>query len=171
MTGPNRCLRWCGIAATLLLFGTTVGAADLKIGYVNAAKVIEDAPQGQLALKRLETEFGPRDRELATMQDKIKELETELDKNNLVLKDSDRRSKEREVVSLKRDLRRATQEFREDYNVRRNEELSALQNLVQRAIVEIAKQDKYDLILHEGAVYAGDKVDITDQVLKKLGKK
>lgn len=146
-------------------------AADLKVGYVNAVKVIEDAPQGQQALKRLETEFGPRDKELVSMQEKIKSLESELDKNALVLKESDRRSKEREVISLKRDLKRATQEFREDYNVRRNEELAALQKLVQKAIVEIAKQEKYDLILHEGAVYASDKIDITEQILKKLGKK
>ena len=146
-------------------------AADLKVGYVNAVKVIEDAPQGQQALKRLETEFGPRDKELVSMQEKIKSLESELDKNALVLKDSDRRNKEREVISLKRDLKRATQEFREDYNVRRNEELAALQKLVQKAIVEIAKQEKYDLILHEGAVYASDKIDITEQILKKLGKK
>ena len=163
------------LLATLLawaaLWSAHAHAADLKIGYVNAVKVIEDAPQGQQALKRLETEFSPRDKELVSMQEKIKSLESELDKNALVLKESDRRNKEREVISLKRDLKRATQEFREDYNVRRNEELAALQKLVQKAIVEIAKQEKYDLILHEGAVYASDKIDITEQILKKLGKK
>lgn len=146
-------------------------AAGVKIGYVNAVKVIEEAPQGQSALKRLEAEFSPRDKELASMQEKIKTLEADLEKNSMVLKEAERRNKERDLVSLKRDLRRATQEFREDYNVRRNEELAALQALVQRTIIEIAKDENYDLILHEGAVYAGEKVDITDRVLKKLGKK
>lgn len=145
--------------------------AELKIGYVNAVKVIEEAPQGQMALKRLETEFGPRDKELVAMQDRIKTLEQELDKNGLVLKESDRRTKEREALALKRDLKRATQEFREDYNIRRNEELAALQKLVYKAIVEIAKQERYDLILHEGTIYAGERVDITEQILKRLGKK
>jgi outer membrane protein len=67
-------------------------------------------------------------------------------------------------------LRRATQEFREDYNLRRNEELAALQKIVQKTIAEIAKQENFDLIL-ESAVYAGPKADITDKILKKLGKK
>lgn len=146
-------------------------AADLKIGYVNAVRVIEQAPQGKAALKRLETEFNPRDKELIRMQDRIKAVEGELEKNALVLKESDRQTKEREVISLKRDLKRATQEFREDYNVRRNEELLALQKIVHKAIVDIAKQEKYDLILHEGVIYAGDKIDITEQILKTLGKK
>jgi outer membrane protein len=145
-------------------------AADLKIGYVNAVKVIEEAPQGEAALKKLEAEFAPRDKQIVEMQNKLKLLEQELEKNALVLKDADHRSKEFEIVSLKRDLRRATQEFREDYNLRRNEELAALQKIVQKTIADIAKQENFDLIL-ESAVYASNKADITDKILKRLGKK
>jgi outer membrane protein len=83
----------------------------------------------------------------------------------------DRRDKERELLALKRDLRRATQEFREDYNMRRNEELASLQKIVQQVIVEIAKQENYDLIIHEGTVYASSSVDITAKVLEKLSKR
>ena len=155
-----------------LLFGWSATVqAELKIGYVNAVKVIEEAPQGEAALKKLEAEFGPRDKKIVEMQNKIKELEQEMEKNALVMKDSDRREKEYEISTLKRDLRRATQEFREDYNLRRNEELAALQKVVQKAIVEFAKQENYDLIVHEGVIHAGPKVDITDKILKKLGKK
>ncbi len=146
-------------------------AAELKVGYVNAVKVIEEAPQGEAALKKLEAEFGPRDKKLVAMQADVKKLEDTLEKNGLLMKDSERRSKELEIVGLKRDLRRATQEFREDYNLRRNEELAALQKIVFKAIVEIAKQEDYDLILHEGTIYASKRVDLTDRVLKKLGKK
>lgn len=146
-------------------------AADLKIGYVNAVKVIEEAPQAEAALKKLEAEFSPRDKKLVEMQGRIKQLEEELEKNALVLKDVDRRGKEYEVTTLKRDLRRATQEFREDYNLRRNEELSALQKLVQKTIAEVARQEGYDLVLHEGVTYASGRADITEKILRKLGKK
>ena len=161
--------------ATLLftvvtLASTSVFAADLKIGYVNAVKVIEEAPQGEAALKKLEAEFSPRDKKIIEMQNKIKQLEQELEKSALVLKEADRRAKEHETVVLKRDVRRLSQEFREDYNLRRNEELAALQKIVQKTIAEIAKLENYDLIL-ESAVYAGPKADITEKILKKLGKK
>ncbi len=153
-----------------LLISGYAGAVELKIGYVNAAKVIDQAPQGEVALKKLEAEFGARDKELVATQNKIKQIEGDLEKNALVMKESDRRIKERDLLLLKRDLKRATQEFREDNNQRRNEELAVLQKIVYKAIVEIAKQEKYDLIMHEGAVYASDKIDITDKVLKTLGK-
>jgi outer membrane protein len=146
-------------------------AAELKIGYVNAAKVIDEAPQGEAALKKLETEFGPRDKKLVATQARIKQLEEELEKNALVLKDTERRSKEHEIVQLKRELRRTTQEFREDYNLRRNEELATLQKVVQKAIQEVARQENFDLILHEGVLFASGKVDVTEKILRKLGKK
>jgi outer membrane protein len=156
-------------AAVFLAAGAA--QAELKIGYVNAVKVIEEAPQGEAALKKLEAEFGPRDRKLVEMQNRLKALEQDLEKNALVLKEGDRREKEYEIVTIKRDLRRATQEFREDYNLRRNEELAALQKIVQKAIVEVSKQENFDLVLHEGVAFAGPKIDITDLILKKLGKK
>lgn len=163
------------IKSALLLLGAlllpgSVNAADLKIGYVNAVKVIEEAPQGEAALKKLEAEFAPRDKKIVEMQNKLKKLEEDMKKNALLLKDTEHRSREFEIISLKRDISRATQEFREDYNLRRNEELATLQKIVQKTINEIAKQENYDLIL-ESAVYAGPRADITDKILKKLGKK
>lgn len=154
-----------------LLSANVVSAQGIKIGYVNAVKVIEEAPQGEAALKKLESEFGPRDKRLVSMQNDIRELEDDLEKNGLIMTDADRRAKERKILVMKRNLRRATQEFREDYNLRRNEELTVLQKIVKQAIVEIAKQEKYDLIVHEGTIYASSKIDITDKVLEKLNKK
>lgn len=154
-----------------LLSANVVSAQGIKIGYVNAVKVIEEAPQGEAALKKLESEFGPRDKRLVSMQNDIRELEDDLEKNGLIMTDADRRAKERKILVMKRNLRRATQEFREDYNLRRNEELTVLQKIVKKAIVEIAKQEKYDLIVHEGTIYASSKIDITDKVLEKLNEK
>ncbi len=167
---------WYKLFGVLLLFicllsANVVSAQGIKIGYVNAVKVIEKAPQGEAALKKLESEFGPRDKRLVSMQNDIREVEDDLEKNGLIMKDADRRVKEREVLVMKRNLRRATQEFREDYNLRRNEELSVLQKIVKKAIVEIAKQEKYDLTVHEGTIYASSTIDITDKVLEKLNQK
>lgn len=160
--------------AVVLLWGAFVHPAqaqegDLKVGFVNVGRVIEEAPQGEAALEKLEEEFGPRDREIRAMREEVQKLEEELIKNELVLGESDRTRKELELRDKRRALRRATSEFREDYNLRRNEELNALQKLVIKAIVEIAKDESYDLILHEPAVvFASDQVDMTAKVLEKL---
>lgn len=155
----------------LVTFFSPVYAQELKIVYVNAVRVIEEAPQAKVALKKLEAEFKPRDQKLVEMQNKIKKIEDTLEKDALVMKSSARRSMEKDLITLKRNLRRATQEFREDYNLRRNEELASLQKTVYKAIVEIAKEKNYDLVVHEGTIYASRKIDITEIVLKHLSKK
>ncbi|MHB8744237.1 MAG: OmpH/Skp family outer membrane protein [Sulfuricaulis sp.] len=155
------------IAACLAVSSAT--AAELKIGYVNAVKVIEQAPQGEAALRKLEAEFAPRDKKIVDMQNNLKQMEQDLQKNALLMKDTEQNSKEFEIVSLRRDISRATEEFREDYNLRRNEELASLQKIVQKTITDFARQENYDLIV-ESAVYAGPKADITDKILARLGK-
>jgi outer membrane protein len=165
------------VASTLLavmfsIASPVYGAQQgLKIGYVNFVKVIEQAPQAKTSLKKLEAEFSPRDKNIVDLQNKIKLSESKLEKEVLVLKTGERRTIERDLLRMKRDLRRLSQEFREDYNLRRNEELSSLQKLVTRVIEDIARKDKYDLIVHEGTLYASKRVDITRIVLERLGSK
>ena len=83
--------------------------------------------------------------------------------------DSERRNLERDIIAQQRELKRAQDEFREDFNIRRNEELGSLQRQVYEAIVSLAKEEQFDLIVNDGAViYASEQVDITDKVLKRL---
>lgn len=155
----------------LLLLPFSVQSAPIKIAYVNAVKVIEDAPQAKRALAKLEAEFRPRDEKIVETTGKIKSLEDKLSKDSAVMSSADRRNIEKSLLILKRNLKRDSQEFREDYNLRRNEELASLQKLVYRVIVDIAKKGKYDLIVHEATIYASKKIDITNKVLKKLQEK
>lgn len=151
----------------LLVAAAPAQAAGPKIGYVDAIKVVEQAPQGEAALKKLQSEFGKREKALIAKRDRARRLQTELDKNSLTLKASDREKKARQLRELQRDLAREQQEFREDYSLRRNEELGKLQKVVTEVIVELAKKEKYDLIV-QNAVYYSPQIDITDKVLKKL---
>ncbi|TFH40328.1 MAG: OmpH family outer membrane protein, partial [Lysobacterales bacterium] len=64
--------------------------------------------------------------------------------------------------------RRAQDEFREDLNLRRSQELSKLQLKVTEIIQVLAKAEKYDLIVSDGVIFAGQRVDITDMILERL---
>lgn len=152
-------------------FGFSSGgafAAELKLGFVNAAKILEEAPQAEAARSKLEKEFAPRDKDLAASQKQLKSLEDKLTKDDSTLSGADRRKAERDLISQRRDFKRAQDEFREDFNIRRNEEFGKLQKLVYETIVALAKQDGYDLIVSDGAIFASDRVDITTQVLGRL---
>jgi len=141
---------------------------DIKVGVVNAAKVLEEAPQAEAARTRLEKEFAPRDKDLVAMQKKLRALEEKLERDGAIITDRERVKIERDLTAQKREIRRDQEAFREDFNMRRNEELSKLQRQVSDVIVSLAREAGFDVILTDGVLYASDKVDITEQVLKRL---
>jgi outer membrane protein len=151
-----------------LAFAATAQAADVKIGFVNAARVSAEAPQADVARQKLEKEFAPRDQEVVTAQKEVKALEEKLARDGAVMKESERARLERDIISQKRDIRRMQDEFREDFNMRRNEELAKLQRRIIEVIQQLAKDEKFDLIVSDGVVYASDQVDITAKVIERL---
>lgn len=156
------------LPATMVLAQTLDG--DLKIGVVNAARLLDEAPQAERARKRLEEEFQPRDRAVLQAQRRVRDLEDQLMTDRpLELTETARVDLERELRDRRRELRRSEDELREDFNIRRNEELHRLQQLIYEAIVSLARDQRFDLILNQDAViFAGERVDITNEVLRRL---
>jgi outer membrane protein len=143
-------------------------SAETNIGFVDTARVLKQAPQAEQARKKLESEFAPRDKKIIEMQKQLKDMEDELSKNVSVMSNLVRKKKEREIISQKRDIKRAKEEFNEDLNIRRNEELTRLQKQVYETIVGLAREKNYDIILGDNVLYSSNRVDITDDVLEQL---
>jgi outer membrane protein len=142
---------------------------DVKIGFVNAAKILDQAPQAVQARGRLKQEFAPRDQDIIEAQSALRALEEKLALQSTTLTDTERRRLERDLLIKKREIKRNREVLQEDFNIRRNEELEKLQRQVYEAIVELAKQEQFDLIVNDDAViYASERVDITDKVLRRL---
>lgn len=159
------------IAACAVIFAVNVNAAELKVGYVQVDKILQEAPQTAESGKKLEREFSPRSQELDRMAKQIKDLEAALDKDGLTISEAERRNKERDVQNIKIEFQRKQRELREDINLRKNEELGALQDRVNKAVQSVSEAEGYDLVVYSGVAYASKKIDITDKVLKMLGKK
>lgn len=154
-------------ACVLLLFGAAA-AAQLKLGFVNVPRVLDQAPQARAADDRLEKEFGPRDSEIVRMKRDLVTQNDNLVKNAAVMSAAERQRQESDLRQMRREIRRLEDEFREDVNLRRSQELGKLQRLVVEIIQNLAKAEKFDLIISDGVIYAGEAVDITDKVIARL---
>lgn len=157
------------IASLLLLLAglSAAQAADMRIGVVDTERILRESAQAVRAEKKIEKEFSVRDQEIKKLVKQAKEVQEAMDKEGTKMSDSNRRIKERELASLNLQLQTQQREFREDLNLRKNEELAQVLAKADKAIKAIAISDEYDVILQE-AVYRNPKVDITDRVLKYL---
>ena len=159
------------LAFTALFFASLNTYADLKIGFVQVDKILQEAPQTIESNKKLEKEFSVRTEKLKADVKALKEKEAAFAKEALTMKDSERDTKDKTLAQVRIDAQRKERELREDINIRRNEELGGLQEQINKAVTSVAKAEGYDLVVYNGVAYASEKIDITDKILKSLGKK
>jgi len=138
-----------------------------KIGFVNTARVLKEAPQARKVEERLKAEFEPREAQLKQKRQEILALEDQL-KSGATLNSNARRKLEREIRLKVSQLKFLEQEFREDQNLRRNEEIRELQQVISNVLKMQGDNEKFDLILTEGVSYVSDRIDITAQTIEML---
>jgi outer membrane protein len=156
------------VAVLLFAFGmAAAGAAEPKIGFIDIQRLQRESVPAERASKQLEKEFAPRLQELQRRENQIKALQAQLEKEAMTMSESDRRAKEQDLARITLDFQRMQREYREDLNLRRNQELASLFDRANKVVKQIAETEKYDLIVQE-AVFRSPGIDITDKVLKAL---
>jgi outer membrane protein len=167
--GSTPCKLMAAFAATGLLFSAPA-RAEPKIGVVNVAKLLDESPQARSAMQALQDEFAPRQKEILKQQDDLKSREDKAQRDGDVMGDTEKRNLDRELRDAQRELSRKQNEYVEDLNIRRNEELGRLQKSLMQEVEAFAKAQGFDLILGDGVLYAASAVDVTAQVLQRLEK-
>jgi outer membrane protein len=161
----------CLIAAALFASAGVAAAVEYKIGFVNTERLFREATPAKRAQAKIEKEFATRDAEIQKLAKQVRDLQAVLDRDGATMAETERRNKERDLANQSRDLQRMQREFREDLNLRRNEELAGIQERANKVIQQIAEAEKFDLILQDPVVYASQRIDITDKVIKALADK
>ena len=155
------------VFAMLLAFASAAHA-EIKIGYVNAARLLDESPQAEEVSKSLKQEFSGKEKDLMSKQNDLKKLQDHMTRDGSVMSEAEHDKLDRDILALQREVQRRSDEFREDLNLRKNEEMNKLLGVIQTAIADLGKEQHYDLIVYEGVAYASTSIDLTDMVLDKL---
>jgi len=155
------------IALGILSLATSASGQELKIGFVNTDRVFKEAAPALRSQKKLQEEFAPRDQEIKAVNTQATVVKAKLEKDGLTMVESEKRALESELARLSREIQRLQREFREELNLRKQEELKVILRIANEEIDKIAAEENYDLILQE-AVYRSDRLDITDKVIRAL---
>jgi outer membrane protein len=144
--------------------------AQTSIGFVSLDRIMREAPAAQQAQKNLEKEFSGRAQELSRMGEQLKKMQETLEKNAVTMTDSERQKREREFSDVSRDFQRKQREFNEDLSVKRKAEFERVIERANLAVRQIAEAEKLDVVFqNEQVVWASNRIDITDKVIKALG--
>jgi len=155
------------MVGTISCGASVAQAQDFKMGFVNTERVFREAASAKQAQAKLEQEFSRREKELVETGNTLKAASEKLEREAPTLSESQRVSRQKQLVEQDRDFQRKRREFQEDLNARKNEEQQVVVERANRAVKQVAESEKYDVIFQE-AVYVNPKHDITDKVIKAL---
>ena len=159
------------VMTTLVLIVASVSlpafAQDFKIGFINTDRIFRDANSAKAAQAKLEQEFSRREKDLNDLGLQIKAAADKLDKDAPTLSESQKTTRQKQIVDQDRDFQRKRREFQEDLSARKNEELQQVLERANKVVKQVAEAEKYDLVLQE-VVYINPKHDMTEKVLKAL---
>ena len=164
----NTALKILVMVFCFIAFPALTMAEGAKIGFVNAIVLLDKAPQTKAAKEKVEREFKARDNQLVNAQKELRQQEEKLKRDGSTMSSADRQKLEATIARLKRELKRDLTDFREDFSIARNREMGKLQKRINEAIIKLAEEEKFDLIVGDSVIYASKRIDITDKVLKIL---
>lgn len=156
------------LLGSLLFSQAALADSPYKIGFVNTGKVLKEAPQARKVEERLKAQFEAREKVLKDKQQELLEIEQRIKTEGETMSQTTQRKLERELRLKLSQLKFEQQEFREDQNLRRNEEIRNLQSVIAGVLKKLGDQEKFDLILTEGVSYVSDAIDITPRIIEML---
>lgn len=157
------------IAFSAVMPGAAGAQTNLKIGVINVPRLLEQAPQSKAVNDKLQSEFGKRQSDILKMRQTLQQQQERYQKDSQVMGEEERTSLERQIRDGQRDLERTQNEYLEDLNQRRNEEVGKLQRDVLQRVQAYASAKKFDLVVAD-AIYFSSAVDITADILAELQK-
>jgi Outer membrane protein len=155
--------------AALMFAG--VASAELKIGVYDARQILAAMPSVEKEEKKLEAEFEPKQKDIDDKTKSLQKLEEDLKKNAVTYSEEERQAKTLEYQSKRRELQLLAEDTQRLIQLRRNDVVRKIQTELDKEIYKFAEEEGFDLILRSGVLYAGPKVNITQEILKRMATK
>jgi outer membrane protein len=150
----------------LMFVATTATAQQLRVGYVDMKQVLDNAPQVVAGREKLDLEFRPRNETIEFQERQVQSMDDRLQIGDLT---EDARTRlDRELREMQRNVNRQKEDLRDELSFRRTEEVQKLEDQINQAVQQIARDNGYDLILSSPVIYVDPSLDITQQILDQL---
>lgn len=153
------------------MFTCSAFAADaVKVGVVSFEKILKESSAGKVMQKDLKAKLNDLQTKLQAEEKKVKDMSAALEREALVLSSEKKLERQRELRDRADDLKKMNADYTQEMKIMQNKRMNEIQKDIFDIANEMGKAQGYTLIIEQkvaGVIYAADKADITDQVIKK----
>ena len=164
-------------ALFILLVGFTVNsfaAEEMKMGFVDMQKAIQETAAGKKAKKDLEDEFNKKKKELEKKEADLKKMNDDLEKKSLVLTDEVKQKKAQELQQEMLKYREVVAKSQMEIQKKERDLTAPIVQKLRDIVDEIAKKEGFTMVLEkseQSVLWAKKDLDLTDRVIKEADKK
>ena len=165
------------IIAALLLSGTAF-AKDQSIAYIDMTYILKNLPQYEQANEQLAMLSKRWQKEIDAASQEARVMTTNYQTEQIFLSEAMRREREQEIVKKEQEVLELKRKYfgQEGELYKKREALiKPIQDEIYNAIQDLANEKRIDIVKDRSAdpalIYMSSKLDVSDQVLQKLGAK
>lgn len=162
------------ILAAVMVFGfaaASASAADVKIGYVDMQRALNNSESGKEAKEQLAARLKKYQDEINGKQEELKKLKDELEKQGMLLSETARASKEKDYQQRLKEFQRFTKDAQDELQAKDEEFTRKILEEMEKVIKEYGRTNGYAFIFAKNdsmMLYVDEKSDVTEEVLKRF---
>ena len=165
------------LCAAVMTFGTAF-AKDQSVAFIDMSYILKNLPQYEQANEQLTMLSKRWQKEIDAAQQEARVLATNYQTEQIFLSETMRAEREQEIVKKEQDVLELKRKyFGQDGELYKKREalIKPIQDEIYNAIQELASEKRIEIVKDRSAdpslIYMSSKLDISDQVLHKLGAK
>jgi outer membrane protein len=143
---------------------------DLKIGYIDFQRVLNESDAGKKAKADLEVLVKSKQTTIDEKGKTIEKLKADLEKQASVLSADAKKSKEEELEKMLREYQRLVQDSQTEVKKRELELTDVIIKDIRQIVEKMGEEGGYTLIIEKTGgmvLYSKKDIDLTDAVIKK----
>jgi outer membrane protein len=147
-----------------------IARADIKIGYVDLQKALNDTDDGKRAKSRLKGIFDRKQKELDAKQNELKKLKDDLDKQRTILDGKAIAAKERDLQEKFVNLQGIYLKHQKELSEEEGKLTRSIFKRMQSIIATIAQAEGFSFVFEKtesSILFAKAEFDLTSQVVRR----
>jgi outer membrane protein len=166
-----RSLLLASLAVLASASATQAQAVALKIGYINSAAILEEAPGAKDASDEFDRYLQGSQAEVQRMSQELQTLVQEYERQQLMLSPAAKTQREEEIRRRQQEYQGRVEALETQAGQRQQQLVQPVMDRVNKVIEEIRAEGSYSFIFDvaAGSIIAADpRLDLTQEVLRRL---
>lgn len=146
-------------------------AQDMKIGYVDLQRALNEIDEGARAKAALKKEFDEKQRQLDAKQNELKAMKEELDARGMMMTPEAKQEKMAELQKKLLDVQQLYFNLQQELSQKEAKVTGEIFQKMGTILQTMGREQEFDLIVEKSSVlYAKGHLDLTNELIRRYNK-